>query len=228
VQAAVTIPSQRRASPVRQRADDVSERADDVIEIELRSTDVALLSLVGEHDIGSQARLSEALEYAMSSRKAIIVDLAPCTFAELTVVGALIDCERRLRRQDRSLAIVIPPCDSFPRRLSRAVRLESWMPVYDSVEGAERALGGAQAISSGLQVSAAALRALQRGGPSSSLDGSAWEELGAVLVAGRPIAQKTRTQEGAHVWTLNAHGRRVREEQRARAATRRRLVVPRP
>ena len=221
MQAAVITSSRSDAPPAEQRADDF-------IEIELRSPDVAVLSLVGEHDIGSQEQLSEALEHAVGSRKGVIVDLAPCTFVEMTVLGTLINWERRSRRQGQSLALVIPPGDAFPRRLSQAIGLVSWMQVYDSVESAERALGAAPSIASGLRLSAPALRALRRGGPSSSLDGSAWEELGAVLVAGRPIAQKTRTQEGVHVWTLNAHGRRIREEQRARAATRRRLVVPRP
>jgi anti-anti-sigma factor len=220
VQAAVTIPSQPDVALA-------GQGDEDFIEVEVRPGDVALLSLVGEHDIASQARLSEALEYATSRCKAVIVDLTSCTFAEMTVLGALVDCERRSRAQQQRLALVIPRDESFPGRLSRATRLASWMPVYDSVEAAERALGATQTISKGLQLSAPALRALRRGGPSSSLDGTAWEELGSVLVAGRPIAQKTRTQDGGHVWTLNAHGRRIREEQRMCAATRKRLVVPR-
>jgi hypothetical protein len=92
VQAAVTIPSHPDVALA-------GHGAEDFIEVEVRAGAVALLSLVGEHDIGSQTRLSEALEYATGSCKAVIVDLTPCTFAEMTVLGALIDCERRSRAQ---------------------------------------------------------------------------------------------------------------------------------
>jgi anti-anti-sigma regulatory factor len=216
VEAAATTPSFSHPSPQRPVAD--------LIEIEWPSPRAAVVSLVGEHDIASLAALSEALDDLLASRD-IVVDLARCTFIELTVVGALIDCAARARERSRHFAVVIPPGRSAPTRLAEMLGLADQLAIYASRECASR--DERHGLVAGLELSQRAEKALRRGGPSSSLDVDVWEELGALHVAGRPIARKTRSQDGNYVWTLNAHGRRVRAELGGAKRETRRLVMPR-
>ena len=216
MEAAATTPSFSYPSPHQPVAD--------MIEIEWCAPRAAVVSLVGEHDIASLPALSEALGDLLAERD-VVVDLARCTFLELTVVGALTECAARARAGGRRFAVVIPPGRSAPARLAEVLELAHDLAIYDSRESARR--DQRHGLMAGLELSPRAEKALRRGGPSSSLDFDVWEELGALQVAGRPIARKTRSQDGGYVWTLNAHGRRVRSELGVATRETRRLVMPR-
>jgi anti-anti-sigma factor len=68
---------------------------------------VAVLHLVGEHDVSSASDIRTAL-LSCTSSTLVVVDLARCTFIDSTVVGVLIAGTRRLAESGGRLVTVEP------------------------------------------------------------------------------------------------------------------------
>jgi anti-anti-sigma regulatory factor len=181
------------------------------ITIDLATAAIAVVCLLGEHDMASQTILRDALEEASGGGRHVVVDLAGCTFADDAVLDALTDAERSARPLQRRVVLVLPDDEGPLRQLARMIGLDGAMDIYESRPVALAMLREDGGWASGLDLSPAALRALRRGGPSSSLDAAAWAELAGLLVDGRPITQRTRSGDGTYTCTLNAHGRRLRD-----------------
>jgi anti-anti-sigma regulatory factor len=85
------------------------------IEVEIHSTDTAIISLHGEHDLETSQLLEAALA-ATSCRPCVIVDLSPCTFADTTVVNVIMRAVRMHCDAGGQLLLVAPAAHTPARR----------------------------------------------------------------------------------------------------------------
>lgn len=68
-----------------------------------------VVSLCGEQDAGSAARVAEVLVSVAASRWGdVVVDLSGIRFMDAAIVGTLLDCRRTLRSQRRDLRFRAP------------------------------------------------------------------------------------------------------------------------
>jgi anti-anti-sigma factor len=68
---------------------------------------VALVALVGEHDLSSCRELEQALTQLLSDGQSVVIDLTELRFAESAILGTLIVVEARAGRG--RFAVVAPP-----------------------------------------------------------------------------------------------------------------------
>lgn len=107
------------------------------VEIHLQAH-TAIVTLRGEHGIDTQARVSDALTVASDQPK-VLVDLSECTFADSSLINALIDANTRIAQRGGQLEVVIPPSAGATRQLAELTRLEPIMPVHTSRAGVPHA-----------------------------------------------------------------------------------------
>jgi anti-sigma B factor antagonist len=78
--------------------------------VEQHASGVWLISLSGEHDLSTVPDLRRALDEVFRHGTRILVDLTGATFIDSTVIGALVDAQRRCNdNPDESLVVVAPP-----------------------------------------------------------------------------------------------------------------------
>ncbi|MCU1594555.1 MAG: hypothetical protein JWO12_1947 [Frankiales bacterium] len=79
---------------------------------------VARVVLVGEHDVVTAHELSRTLvECCAAPVEVVLVDVARCTFADSTVLGALVGSYKRMTARDGQL-VVINACGSLEKLLA--------------------------------------------------------------------------------------------------------------
>src|ERR1700733_3175502 len=77
-----------------------------IIQVEIHSANAAIVSLSGEHDLESQARVTAALA-AGGVCPTVLADLSGCTFADSSVIAALLRAARELRERGGALELVV-------------------------------------------------------------------------------------------------------------------------
>ncbi len=90
---------------------------------------IAVITLIGEHDLGGKQRLGEALASA-SARPNVLVDLSGCTFMDSSVIGALFSARSRLVERGGRLELVIPPEATIVRRVADLALLHTLVPIH--------------------------------------------------------------------------------------------------
>ena len=101
------------------------------IELEVPQPGTAIVKLRGELDLSTRARLTHVLAGA-SAQATVLVDLSECTFADSTVVAALVTASAEVRKCGGRLELVIPPAAWAPRRLAELAHLADVVPIYES------------------------------------------------------------------------------------------------
>jgi anti-anti-sigma factor len=96
----------------------------------------AIVKLRGEHDLSTRPRISEALADA-SEQTTVLVDLSECTFADSSVVAALVVAHDELKQRGGRLEVVIPPDARAIRRLTTLARLADILPIHETRSAAE-------------------------------------------------------------------------------------------
>jgi anti-sigma B factor antagonist len=93
----------------------------------------------GEVDIGTVAKLSEALDEAVrESAGALVVDLREVVFLGSSGLTALVRARAQLGREERALVLVCPP--GPVRRLFEVVGIVDLFELFDSREEAAASL----------------------------------------------------------------------------------------
>ena len=93
---------------------------------------IALVILVGEHDLTTKDALLDALARA-SDQPCVVVDLTRCTFADSSVVSALVALDSTGLSFVR---LVVPETQPAVRRTFELVGIAEFVPVHDSLEEA--------------------------------------------------------------------------------------------
>jgi anti-sigma B factor antagonist len=107
------------------------------VEVVQHSPRIAVVALAGEHDVSTKGNLLDALASA-SVRHHVIVDLSLCTFADSSVVSALLALDSV---GVSSVTLVVPETQRAVRRTFELVSMDEFVPVYDSLEEALAAAG---------------------------------------------------------------------------------------
>lgn len=94
-----------------------SDLARDPIEVAFPSATVAIVSLFGEHDLSTEARLEHALESARGHRRHVLVDLSGCSFLDSTVIKRLLGTNVALRAKDGHLSLIVPKTSTHVARV---------------------------------------------------------------------------------------------------------------
>jgi anti-anti-sigma factor len=106
------------------------------VEIKTASRSVAIVSLIGEHDLGDYESLKVAFARAAIRAPNVIVDLSRCEFIDSTVVGMLLHVESVVARDHARLVIALPEKANAVTRVAGLTQLGEVLPVYLSVEAA--------------------------------------------------------------------------------------------
>jgi anti-anti-sigma factor len=114
------------------------------VEVGRYAPGVAIVSIDGEHDIGTQTVVARALEHA-SADSSVIVDLSRCEFFDSTVISELIKTSLVLEAQAEQLVLVIPPARAPSMRIAELSGLAQIVGIDNSLEGALARLQAAKA-----------------------------------------------------------------------------------
>jgi anti-sigma B factor antagonist len=101
------------------------------IHVEVHSEAAAIVTLCGEHDLALGDSIAQALERA-SVQRHVLVDLTPCTFADSSVIRALLAAARSATRRGDTLALVIPPRAPI-RRVFELLGVQRQLPVHGTL-----------------------------------------------------------------------------------------------
>lgn len=97
---------------------------------------VAIVPLVGEHDLSRHESLRVALARASIRAPNVIVDLSQCTFIDCTVIRLLLDAQSVVRRDEGDFGVVLPAGPNALTRIAELVQLSQRASTYSSVEEA--------------------------------------------------------------------------------------------
>ena len=114
------------------------------VEIGHHASGIAVVTVLGEHDVSTEPQLAQALVDA-SAHSDVIVDLSGCTFIDSTVIAALIKGASAVHARSERFALVIPPEQRHVARIARMIRLSEFLAVHDSRDAALASLGAEQA-----------------------------------------------------------------------------------
>jgi anti-anti-sigma factor len=106
------------------------------VEIVLRSPALAIVSLVGEHDLAQHAPLNEALETAIARRRHVLVDLSECVFVDSTVISLLLHAQDQVVRRGGMFGLIVPDGSTHTARVIEIMRLGDAVPIYASLDEA--------------------------------------------------------------------------------------------
>lgn len=105
---------------------------------------VAVVTLVGEHDLATKPALDEVLGAVARPGVSVVIDVSPATFIDLTVVGAV---EYAAENAD---AVAVVAADDAPcRRLLELIGLAAKTSIFPSQDDALRSLLAQAAVREG-------------------------------------------------------------------------------
>jgi anti-anti-sigma factor len=108
----------------------------DLSHLDLSGEDVIVARVSGEIDLSNAAELGAELgEGVPNSALGLVVDLTATSYLDSSGVHLVFDLAERLRRRQQQLRVVVPP-GAPVRRVLRIVRLDSAVPVVQTVEEA--------------------------------------------------------------------------------------------
>jgi anti-anti-sigma factor len=92
---------------------------------------IAVVSLLGEHDLSTAERFRTEIEGLLDSGWRIVVDLTQTGFVDSTVVAGVVEGHRRVSAEgrDHDLAAVVTP-NTAPQRTWKLLRLHERVPTF--------------------------------------------------------------------------------------------------
>jgi anti-anti-sigma factor len=106
------------------------------------SASVAIVPIVGEHDLSRCETLKVALARAAIRAPNVIVDLSRCDFLDSTVIRVLLDAQIVVVRDEGSFGVALPAEPNAVTRIAELVHLSQRVPTYSSVAAALESLQG--------------------------------------------------------------------------------------
>jgi anti-anti-sigma factor len=96
---------------------------------------IAMVELVGEHDLGRYEPIGEALHLAAARRRNVLVNLTRCVFIDSTVVGLLLAVRDETTSDGGRFALVVPEAGPVAR-VAEVMGLSEMFTIYPSLEDA--------------------------------------------------------------------------------------------
>ena len=113
----------------------------DRVEVEFRSASLAVVSLVGEHDLARYEPLKEALAAAVGRRRNVFVDLSDCTFIDSTVISLLLHAQDEVVPDGGAFALIVPGTSIHLVRVIDVMCLGQALPIFSSIAEATATTG---------------------------------------------------------------------------------------
>ncbi len=106
-------------------------------------SDVAVVALVGESDVGQYDAIKSALATAVARAPNVVVDFSACTFIDSTTIMMLmlLHTHTTTRKAGGGLVLVIPAEPGPVSHLAECVRRDRIMSVHPSLEAAIASVG---------------------------------------------------------------------------------------
>jgi anti-anti-sigma factor len=108
----------------------------DRVELTSAAGDIAIVSLIGEHDISHYDSLKIVLARAAIRAPNVIVNLSECQFIDSTAISVLIHGSRVTTRYGGAFAVVVAAGPGPVSRLAELSRLAEMISVHASLEAA--------------------------------------------------------------------------------------------
>lgn len=94
----------------------------------------------GEHDLSTAARLRSQIDRVLAESNSIVIDVSPMTFMDSSILGALLEGQRRAGGAGLGFALVNDGGSESVERLLDVTGLRSQLPVYPTRAEAETAV----------------------------------------------------------------------------------------
>lgn len=107
-------------------------------EFAVERTDAGLmvLTISGEHDLNTAPDLRQRLKRLIGEREPIVVDLSAATFVDSSILGVILDAQRRAADAGVGFAVAHADGSDAVGRLLEITGLRSELPVYGAREEA--------------------------------------------------------------------------------------------
>lgn len=98
---------------------------------------MAVVALLGEHDLSTAAVVRDALQDASSAPAGVVVDLSHTSFIDSSILGLIITAYREAGESDRGFALAVGNgCGTAVRRVLELTDLRSTVTVRDDLASA--------------------------------------------------------------------------------------------
>jgi anti-anti-sigma factor len=102
------------------------------VEVVRHSAWIAVVNLIGEHDLSTRDSMLDALASA-ASQPSVVVDLSRCTFVDSSFIGVLV----ALHGTDIcTVRLVVPETQGIVRRTLEMVQMDRFFAIHGSLEQA--------------------------------------------------------------------------------------------
>jgi anti-anti-sigma factor len=102
---------------------------------------LAVVQLHGEHDLGTEPALMQALGEA-AAHSNVLVDLSECDFIDSTVIAALLRVARTVMERGERFVLYIPAAQRQITRIAEMTHLGELLPLHTSRTAALASLEG--------------------------------------------------------------------------------------
>jgi anti-anti-sigma factor len=106
------------------------------VELTSATDEIAIVALIGEHDLGHYEALKVVLARAAIRARNVIVDLSECAFIDSTTISLLLYASRVTTRYSGGFVVVITPGYGAVARLAELSRLDQVLSIQPSREAA--------------------------------------------------------------------------------------------
>lgn len=100
------------------------------LRIERAERGIAVVALVGEHDLNTAPELRRALEGGLEADEDLVLDLSPATFVDSTILGIILEARRRTLEAGHGFAAAHDGSSPAVRRVLEITGLRSELPVH--------------------------------------------------------------------------------------------------
>jgi anti-anti-sigma factor len=107
------------------------DRVPGTVTLERPAAAVAIITLVGEHDLSTRADIRETLA-RVGDEANVLVDLSDCSFIDSTVIGALVVAFQTLAERGLRLELAIPPEAAAVHRVAKVAGLTTFLAIHET------------------------------------------------------------------------------------------------
>ena len=111
------------------------------VELETLSGSVALVTLMGEHDIATRSLVAEGLGLAAARRRHVLVDLTGCAFLDSTTISLLVSSHNEVSSHGGEFILILPSDSCTPTaRALELLHLDEVLVMHGSLDAARASL----------------------------------------------------------------------------------------
>jgi anti-anti-sigma factor len=104
----------------------------DRLSVDMRVPGVALVSLIGEHELYGARKLQERLEFLIAEGLSIVIDLTSAMFLDSSIVGVLLNAQKVAASSSVDYSVVLAESTGEPvRRMFEITGLTRILPIVE-------------------------------------------------------------------------------------------------